>query len=68
MNLQIQKALKDKRLLKAIIGMSKKEFEQLLKKFAPLVIPSPIKRIEKESQEQGVNTHWTLRKRNYFLF
>jgi hypothetical protein len=68
MNLQIQKALKDKRLLKAIIGMSKKEFEQLLKRFAPLVMRKPYKKNRKRRPGAGRNTHWTLRKRNHFLF
>jgi hypothetical protein len=53
MNIQIQKALKDERLLKAVIGMSKEEFEQLLEKFAPLAMRRPYKRNRKRKPGAG---------------
>jgi hypothetical protein len=68
MSLQIQKALKDKRLLKAIIGMSKKEFEQLLKKFAPLVMHKPYKKNRKRKPGAGrKHTLDTAEKKLFFI-
>jgi hypothetical protein len=48
--------------------MGKKEFEQLLEKFAPIAIEDPIRGTGKENRRQDANTHWTQRQRNYFIF
>jgi hypothetical protein len=51
--MHFQKALKDERLLRAVIGMGKKEFFKLLEKFAPLVRRLHYKRNRKRKAGGG---------------
>lgn len=51
--MNIQRALQDDRLLRAVIGMGKKEFLQLLEKFAPLVNRVTYKRGRKRKAGAG---------------
>lgn len=51
--MNIQKALKDDRLMRAVIGMKKKEFYKLLAKFAPLAGRIKYKRNRKRKSGAG---------------
>src|SRR5687767_3021668 len=51
--LNINRALKDERLLRAIIGMGKKEFSELLTKFIPLAKRIQYKRNRKRQPGAG---------------
>ncbi|MEO5570810.1 MAG: transposase family protein [Bacteroidia bacterium] len=51
--MHIQKALENDRLMRAVIGMGKKEFSQLLKKFSPLVNRTRYKKNRKRKPGAG---------------
>lgn len=54
--MNIQKGLNEDRLMRAVIGMGKKEFSQLLKKFSPLVNRTRYKKNRKRKPGAG-RTH-----------
>ena len=51
--MDIQRALHDDRLMRAVIGMEKKEFEELLEKFVSLVNKVTYKRNRKRKAGAG---------------
>lgn len=51
--MNIQKALKDDRIMKAVIGMGKEEFFELLEKFTPFVKRVRYKRSRKRKASAG---------------
>jgi hypothetical protein len=53
--MNIQRALGDQRLLRAVIGMGKKEFKKLLQSFSPLVIRTRYRRNRKRKAGAGRN-------------
>lgn len=53
--MNIQRALQEDRLLRAVIGMGKKEFKKLLKEFAPLANRATYKRDRKRKAGGGRN-------------
>lgn len=66
--MNIQKAFQDERLLKAVISMGKKEFEQLLEKFAPIAMRTPCKRNRKRKPGAGrKHTLDTPEKKLFFI-
>jgi hypothetical protein len=66
--MNIERAIKDERLLKAVIGMGKEEFKQLLKKFASLAMRKPYKRNRKRKPGAGnKHTLGTAEKKLFFI-
>ena len=51
--MNLQKIIKDNRLMRAVIGMGKEEFSELLKKFSPLVNRVKHKRGRKREPSAG---------------
>lgn len=64
--MNIQRALQDERLMRAVIGMGKKEFFKLLKKFAPLANKIKYKRDRK--RKKGAGRKHTLKTAEQKLF
>jgi len=66
--MNIQRALEDERLLRAVIGMGKKEFKELLKVFAPLAGRIPYKRGRKRKAGAGrKHTLKTMEEKLFFI-
>jgi hypothetical protein len=64
--MNIQRALQDERLMRAVIGMGRKEFTELLKRFAPLTNRVKYKRSRK--RKKGAGRKHTLKTADQKLF
>lgn len=64
--MNLQKAIEDNRLMRAVIGMGKEEFSELLEKFSPLV--DRIKHKRNRQREPGAGRKHTLENAEQKLF